>query len=75
MKDRTVFYGMVEAMAMFDDKIRRGVGLQNSRYTPAFDEFCHSIVAISPLAYQTFRSKFVGRTAASFRCVTYPYFR
>ncbi|KAG8707407.1 hypothetical protein FRC11_007462, partial [Ceratobasidium sp. 423] len=67
MKDRSVFCGMVEVIAMMDDKAARGVGLHNAKYPPDFDQFCHEIVNISPLAYHTFRSVFGGRTASSFR--------
>ncbi|KAJ1306446.1 hypothetical protein OPQ81_007449 [Rhizoctonia solani] len=41
---------------MMDNKALRGVGLQNAKYPPDFDQFCHEIVNISPLAYHTFRS-------------------
>ncbi|KAG8764094.1 hypothetical protein FRC11_005504 [Ceratobasidium sp. 423] len=68
-KDRTVFCGMVEVIAMMDDKAYRGVGLQNAKYPPDFDQFCHEIVNISPLAYHTFRSMLGGRTASSFRAI------
>ncbi|EUC59875.1 hypothetical protein RSOL_328130 [Rhizoctonia solani AG-3 Rhs1AP] len=67
--DRTVFCGMVEVIAMMDDKAYRGVGSQNAKYPPDFDQFCHEIVNISPLAYHTFRSIFGGRTASSFRAI------
>ncbi|QRW16719.1 hypothetical protein RhiXN_04721 [Rhizoctonia solani] len=69
MKDRKIFCGMVEVMAMMDDKALRGVGLQNAKYPPEFDQFCHEIVNISPLAYQTFRNIFGGRTASNFRVI------
>ncbi|KAJ1304194.1 hypothetical protein OPQ81_008594 [Rhizoctonia solani] len=67
MEDQTVFCGMVEVMALLDDKARRGFGLQNAKYPPNFDQFCHEIANISPLAYHTFRSMFGGRSAPDFR--------
>ncbi|CUA67513.1 hypothetical protein RSOLAG22IIIB_07402 [Rhizoctonia solani] len=63
MKDRTIFCGMVEVMAMMGDKARRGVGLQNAKYPPDFDQFCHEIVNISPLAYHTFRNGEIAEIA------------
>ena len=35
-------------------------------YPPAFDEWCHELLCISPAAYRTFRSHFGGRTERSF---------
>ncbi|QRW21072.1 hypothetical protein RhiXN_06061 [Rhizoctonia solani] len=72
MKDRKIFCGMVEVMAMMDNKALRGVGLQNAKYPPNFNQFCHEIANISPLAYHTFRSIFGGRTTSNFRVIRGP---
>ena len=44
----------------------RGRGFQGMHYPPAFDEWCHELLCISPAAYRLFRSKFGGRTERSF---------
>lgn len=49
------------------DKTRRGVGLQNFKYAPAWDELCHIIYIVSPQAYRILRSYFPARTPRSFR--------
>ena len=49
------------------DKTKRGVGLQNFKYAPAWDELCHIIYIVSPRAYRILRSYFPARTPRSFR--------
>ena len=44
----------------------RARGLQGMCYPPAFDEWCHELLCISPAAYRTFRTDFGGRTERSF---------
>ena len=43
-----------------------GHGLQGMCYPPAFDEWCHELLCISPAAYRIFCSHFGGRTERSF---------
>lgn len=62
-----VFSGLLQAMCTDLDKSQRGVGLQNFKYAPAWDELCHIIYIISPRAYRILRSYFPGRTMRSFR--------
>lgn len=49
------------------DKTERGVGLQNFRYAPAWDELCHIIYIVSPRAYKILRSYFPAPTPRCFR--------
>jgi hypothetical protein len=53
-------------MVTLAERHDRGHGLQGMRYPPAFDEWCHELLCISPAAYRTFRSHFGGRTERSF---------
>lgn len=62
-----VFSGLLEAMCTDLDKKERGVGLQNFRYAPAWDELCHIIYIISPRAHRVLRDYFPVRTTRSFR--------
>ncbi|KAF9784786.1 hypothetical protein BJ322DRAFT_1196341 [Thelephora terrestris] len=62
-----VFNGLLEAMCTDLDKTKRGVGLQNFKYAPAWDELCHIIYIVSPRAYRILRSYFPARTPRSFR--------
>ncbi|KAB5591529.1 hypothetical protein CTheo_5036 [Ceratobasidium theobromae] len=64
--ERGVFYGLVQALIVSEDKQRRGVGLQNFQYDPTYDEFCHMILSLSPSAYHTFRCYLPARTSTSF---------
>ena len=41
--DSPVFMGPVRAMVSKVDKEERGVGMQNFRYSPAWDEFVHIV--------------------------------
>ncbi|KAF7424768.1 hypothetical protein PC9H_010079 [Pleurotus ostreatus] len=66
-QDFSVFTGLVEAMVMKIDRSSREVGLQNFRYAPAWDEFCHIINIHSPRAYQSLLRHLPGRTDRSFR--------
>ena len=62
-----VFNGLLEAMCTELDKAERGVGLQNFKYAPAWDELCHIIYIVSPRAYRILRDYFPARTQRSFR--------
>ena len=53
-------------MVTLAERHARGHGLQGIRYPPAFDEWCHELLCISPAAYRIFRSHFGGRTERSF---------
>lgn len=53
-------------MVTLAERHDRGHGLQGMRYPPAFDEWCHELLCISPAAYRSFRTHFGGRTERSF---------
>ncbi|KAF8209531.1 hypothetical protein K438DRAFT_1572203 [Mycena galopus ATCC 62051] len=62
-----VFNGLVEAMVIKTDKEERGVGMQNFKYAPAYDEFCNVLRINSPAAYRAFQEHLPGRSERSFR--------
>ncbi|KAJ7909891.1 hypothetical protein B0H13DRAFT_1616161 [Mycena leptocephala] len=62
-----VFNGLVEAMVTKTDRDERGVGMQNFKYAPAYDEFCNVLRINSPAAYRAFREHRPGRDERSFR--------
>ena len=53
-------------MVTLAERHDRGHGLQGMHYPPAFDEWCHELLCISPSAYRVFRGHFGGRTERSF---------
>ncbi|KAJ7039794.1 hypothetical protein C8F04DRAFT_949367, partial [Mycena alexandri] len=65
--DFEVFEGLVEAMVMKTDKLERGVGMQNFKYPPAWDELCHIIKIHSPSAARALGDHFQVRSERSFR--------
>jgi hypothetical protein len=62
-----VFNDLLEAMCVDLDKTQRGVGLQNFKYAPAWDELCHLIYIVSPRAHWLLGNYFPVRTSRSFR--------
>ncbi|KAJ6607189.1 hypothetical protein B0H10DRAFT_2228110 [Mycena sp. CBHHK59/15] len=62
-----VFNGLVEAMVTKSDKEERGVGMQNFKLAPAYDEFCNVLRINSPAAYRAFKEHLPGREENSFR--------
>ncbi|KAF7973318.1 hypothetical protein HWV62_15563 [Athelia sp. TMB] len=58
-----VFVQLVEAMVTKQDKIERGVGLQNFKYGPGLKELSHLIQIQSPRVYQSLRKIFPLPTA------------
>ncbi|KAI9438716.1 hypothetical protein H4582DRAFT_2146243 [Lactarius indigo] len=65
-KDKPRFLEFTSAMVTLAERHNRGHGLQGMRYPPAFDEWCHELLCISPAAYRVFRGHFGGRTERSF---------
>lgn len=49
------------------DREERGVGMQNFKYAPAYDEFCNVIRVTSPAAYRAFQEHIPARTERNFR--------
>ncbi len=60
--------GMVEALVIKEDRMRKGKSLRNMRYTDTFNSFCNLLASTSTRAYETFRRHFGGRTMGSIRC-------
>lgn len=65
--DNAVFNGLLEAVVTKYDKEERGVGLQNFRYAPAWDEMCHIISIQSPRTYRALLEFLPGRSIRNFR--------
>ncbi|KAJ7712478.1 hypothetical protein B0H14DRAFT_3018370 [Mycena olivaceomarginata] len=63
-----VFGGLVEAMVMKTDKLERGVGMQNFKYPPAWDELSHIVQIHSPTAARALRQHLPIRSERNFRC-------
>lgn len=54
--------GLVRAMVTKVDKEERGVGMQNFRYSPAWDEFIHIVKIHSSRAHNFLAEHFPART-------------
>ena len=54
---------------MKQDREERGVGMQNFKYPPAWDEICNVLRIQSPQAYRTLTEKIPGRSQRNFRYV------
>lgn len=65
-KDKPLFMDFTSTMVTLAERQERGHGLQGMRYPPAFDEWCHELLCLSPIAYRVFRGHFGGRTERSF---------
>jgi hypothetical protein len=63
-----VFDGLLEAVVTRYDKEERGVGMQNFRYAPAWDEMCNILQIHSPRMYESLGKHFPMRTIRNFRC-------
>ena len=66
LKDKPMFMDFTSAMLTLAERQECGRGLQGMHYPPAFDEWCHELLCLSPGAYRVFRSHFGGRTERSF---------
>ncbi|KAF7291442.1 hypothetical protein MIND_01289300 [Mycena indigotica] len=62
-----VFKGLTEAMVTQHDKESRGVGLQNFRYAPAYDDFTQILNLQSPAAYRTFSEHLPAQSQRNLR--------
>ena len=49
-----VFLGMIQATVVAHDRESRGVGLQNMRYQPIYEEFTQMVALTSPRTYRLF---------------------
>ncbi|KAF6743414.1 hypothetical protein DFP72DRAFT_827887 [Ephemerocybe angulata] len=52
LEDKQVFKSIITAVATQIDKEERGVGMQNFKYPPAWEEMCQILRDISPQAYE-----------------------
>lgn len=66
-KRNNVFEGLLRAVLSQQDCESRGVGMQNFKYVPAWDEACHMFQIQSPSAYRLIRKHFPARSARSFK--------
>ncbi|KAH9016984.1 hypothetical protein EDB85DRAFT_1897861 [Lactarius pseudohatsudake] len=64
--DKLVFLELVQVLTGQAERHVRGRGLQNMKYPPAFDDWCHELLCIRPEAYRSFRQEFAGRIERSF---------
>ncbi|KAH7876772.1 uncharacterized protein C8R40DRAFT_1236404 [Lentinula edodes] len=65
--DDKVFEGLTKAMLIRNEKEENGIGLQNFKYSPAYDEFTNIMRITSPSAFRVLREWFPARTSESFR--------
>lgn len=66
LDDKPVFMDLVHVLTIEAERREQGQGLQNMKYPPAFDDWCHELLCIRPEAYRSFRMQFAGRTERSF---------
>lgn len=66
-RDLRVFTGLVEAMVSRVAREERGVGMQNFKYSPAWDEFVHILKLKSPRAHQFLANYFPAWNERSIR--------
>ena len=62
-----IFMGLIHAMVTKVNKEERGVGMQNFKYAPAWDEFVHIVSIHSPRAHKFLREHFPARTIQNIR--------
>lgn len=58
---------MIEAVVIQKDREECGMGMQNFRYAPAWDELCHIISIHSPRAYRSLREHLPMPSERTFR--------
>ena len=57
---------LVHVLVVNAERLEKGLGRQNMKYPPAFDDWCHELLCIQPEAYRSFCLQFSGRTERSF---------
>ncbi|KAJ6573789.1 hypothetical protein DFH09DRAFT_915806 [Mycena vulgaris] len=62
-----VFGGLVESMVQKVDRVERGVGMQNFKHAPSWDEMAHIVNIHSPRAAKALREHFPLRSHRNFR--------
>ena len=66
LDNKPVFLDLVHVLTIEAERREQGLGLQNMKYPPEFDDWCHELLCICPEAYRSFRMQFAGRTERSF---------
>ena len=66
LDDQPVFLDLVQVLTVQAERRLNGSGLQNMKYPPALDEWCHELLCIRPEAYRSFHRQFGGRSERSF---------
>ena len=66
LDDQPVFLDLVQVLTTQAERQLDGHGLQNMKYPPALDDWCHELLCIRPEAYRSFRRQFAGRSERSF---------
>ena len=64
--DNNMFHGLMEAIVTKYDREERGVGMQNFRYAPAWDEMCHILKIHSQRVYEALSAYLPARSACNF---------
>ena len=64
--EQPVFLDLVQVLTVQAERRVHGSGLQNMKYPPAFDDWCHELLCIRPEAYCSFHRQFAGRSKRSF---------
>jgi hypothetical protein len=52
--DKQVFMDLVHVLVVDTEQQENGLGLQNMKYPPAFNDWCHELLCIWPEAYRSF---------------------
>ncbi|KAF8265264.1 hypothetical protein EI94DRAFT_1589496 [Lactarius quietus] len=58
LDDQPVFLDLVQVLMVQAEQHVRGSGLQNMKYPPVFDDWCHELLCIHPEAYRAFCKQF-----------------
>jgi hypothetical protein len=66
LDDKPVFLDLVQVITVETERREWGVGLQNMKYPPACDDWCHKLLCICPEAYCFFCTHLAGHTECSF---------
>lgn len=51
LDNQPVFLDLVQVLTVQAERQLHGSGLQNMKYPPAFDDWCHELLCIRPEAY------------------------
>lgn len=68
LKDNSILAGLVETVLNVDDRSKRGKGMQNFKWPPAYDQLMHIVAIESPSAFRQIGKFLPVRSERSFRC-------